>query len=62
MYELKPCPFCGEDANMIETELGVVYNDYYVAFCTNCPANMAHFESVEEAIKAWNTRKEECAG
>lgn len=55
-YELKPCPFCGGEARII--------SDIYVgklehlAACRYCKASSWTYESKEEAIEAWNNRKE----
>jgi Lar family restriction alleviation protein len=56
MTDLKPCPFCGKPAYIIDAG-----NDEYVYIqCEdnndNCLADMGPHNSVEEAIKAWNTR------
>ena len=57
MAELKPCPFCGGEADIID-------NEYYVdVSCRNyrCRgfADSLMFESEEEAIEAWNRRVED---
>lgn len=53
---LKPCPFCGENP-IIETSKKITY-----IFCNNedCPMDAVEVEDCnrEEAIKAWNTRKD----
>ena len=57
--QLKPCPFCGSKARL-NNSFG-----WFTARCTakipNCdvfPETMA-YRTIEEAIKAWNTRSEE---
>ena len=55
MSELKPCPFCGGDAELFKNA-GYVY-------CTtvDCPASelgMVDKNTDEEAIKQWNTRND----
>lgn len=53
--ELRPCPFCGDEAVIFSVEEGV-----YCVSCTSdsCIANVATqtFSSEEEAIAAWNRR------
>lgn len=52
--EIKPCPFCGKDAELTENE------DYYwYVECTECCARGEWFYGYKEkdkAIKAWNRR------
>ena len=48
---IKPCPFCGGEAEMMG------YKRYWVA-CMECGAERAGaHETKAEAIKTWNTRK-----
>lgn len=49
MEELKKCPFCGGDAKLIG-------NKNHWVFCKGCLGESQTFETVEEAIKAWNNR------
>lgn len=60
---LLPCPFCGGEAHV---ELHRFYEEKtkdftsktYGVICDNCHTSGRQFyESEEEAIKAWNTRK-----
>lgn len=48
--ELKPCPFCGEEAILAET------NDEVLVECCNCYAHTGLYCSEQEAIDAWNSR------
>lgn len=61
MDKLKPCPFCGGTAMV---SLNSVYG--FVPWCENpdCILNdLTHgYNSVEEAIEAWNRRVEENGG
>jgi Lar family restriction alleviation protein len=52
MTELLDCPFCGEEAFVF------THYDGYSVRCANmaCPSNGAYFETMEEAIEAWNAR------
>jgi Lar family restriction alleviation protein len=52
---LKPCPFCGGNAEVAEPICG---EDYFVK-CVNCGCRTSYFyRAKEEAIKAWNKRPE----
>ena len=48
MFELKPCPFCGDDANIVTGNTWV--------HCMGCGAETDYYDTVEEAIEAWNRR------
>lgn len=50
MAELKPCPFCGYDAELINGD------DYHWVSCPNCGADTMGSEDKEKAIEAWNRR------
>lgn len=51
--ELKKCPFCGADPDIIVQDYDIE-DPYYVVACTNC--NMSHSSSDDEdvAIRNWN--------
>lgn len=51
MTELKPCPFCGGEAELYSG--GIKY-----VLCKECLATSNDFKTEAEAIKAWNTRHE----
>ena len=56
--QLKPCPFCGSEA-----ELGGVINPFlnerrYQVSCNYCGGQTLFLQSAEEAVTAWNTRAE----
>ena len=49
--ELKPCPFCGSEAELFEAP-GV-----YFVECSNPKCNYpTNWDTKEEAVTAWNTR------
>lgn len=48
--ELKPCPFCGGEA-----ELYYYFGSVWV-HCMGCDKNFKIFDTAKDAIKAWNTR------
>lgn len=67
MIELKPCPFCGGEAEFVET---VPHYNHYVQ-CKKCAAMVGRtsrqwdsrhetlwFKNDTDAIKAWNRRAE----
>lgn len=58
MTELKPCPFCGGKATLVNNQSGTVYVE-----CTKCFAMGERMydwwgETTEQAIEAWNRRTE----
>ena len=60
MDELKPCPFCGEKAEIYlgDSSDGYIKGTQYIeAYCNKCGASIKA-RLVAEAIKKWNTRVE----
>ena len=66
--ELKPCPFCGAEANLTEVRF-VALKPLYIVECSACTARIGrtketyqtskgytHFNNKEDAIEAWNRR------
>lgn len=53
MIELKPCPFCGGEA-----DIDVFGPDILFIFCKECGAESDAFPTAGEALVAWNTRAE----
>lgn len=59
MEELKPCPFCGGEAILLEDWkdgnfiVGCANNDCIVRL-----SGIPSFDNAEQAVKAWNTRAE----
>lgn len=49
MDELKPCPFCGGEAELSKSGLRF-------AFCVECYAKTDHMKTLDDAAKAWNKR------
>lgn len=58
--ELKPCPFCGGEAELIEHTYGA-YKDATVA-CKQCGIRSTLFSNDLEAVMFWNRRAESKSG
>lgn len=57
MEQLKPCPFCGEEAQIFtDDEMGYLGNAQYLVRCGNCLCGTGHYNNPEYAIEAWNKR------
>lgn len=57
MDKLKPCPFCGEEAQIFtDDEMGYLGNTQYLVKCGNCLCGTGHYSNPEYAIEAWNKR------
>ena len=56
MIELKPCPFCGGEANLVQGSSGKLLP--WVR-CRDCGAETSDYDSVEEAAEAWNRRADD---
>ena len=61
--KLKPCPFCGSEAKVIEIPNGLSFEGLYVVGCDGddlCFGNINHFTMVfptkEQAKIIWNRR------
>lgn len=50
--ELKPCPCCGSNAEMVEV------TEFYFTRCKECGLNTQMYETPEEAKAVWNRRPE----
>ena len=52
--EIKPCPFCGsKDIYCDDAGRGT---DMWFVQCNDCDATFPHFDSKEQAVRAWNRR------
>lgn len=58
MIELKPCPFCGGEAETICIDSGSVCGDEWRVQCHDCGSKSGTYGYIEHAIEAWNTRDE----
>lgn len=57
--ELKPCPKCGCEAELISSQTFAWCNVYWYVRCTNedCDEEtMLKYDTKREAIEAWNRR------
>lgn len=67
--KLKPCPFCGGEAQVAMPQLTIqslntTFNiDTYCVYCPKCqmyfgytPKHKGIYDTEQEAIKAWNRR------
>lgn len=53
-FELKPCPFCGGEADFFEDEFFCRYS----VVCTECGAETDTYGDERDAMDAWNKRVE----
>lgn len=54
LKKIDPCPFCGSEAEISRTPLGAFWIQ-----CPECGIEQGYsYHTVEEALEAWNTRKE----
>lgn len=59
MNNLKPCPFCGGEAEIMVDELA----GKYLPYCETCDGMIERwFNTEEEAAAAWNRRATENGG
>lgn len=69
--KLKPCPFCGGEAELVEGEYGMYLTGYAIYCKGTCGAKLGvtgrlceayewipYFDTEAEAIAAWNSRAE----
>jgi len=57
--KLKPCPFCGSDAEIIKDHHDYTNGEHtttYKAQCTNCMVNKQALQSEADVIESWNNR------
>lgn len=58
MIELKPCPFCGRDAHIINTGNYFPNAVFYRIVCeSSCTMQGRMYKTIEAAAKEWNTRE-----
>ena len=56
--KLKPCPFCGNCAQMVAIGKDIHGAPKYQVYCEECNfgAESAYFSAKQDAINAWNRR------
>lgn len=56
--ELKPCPFCGSEAEMaVEKRTQATrVTTWYRPICPECQCDLGYFDSKDEAVEIWNRR------
>lgn len=57
MDELKPCPFCGGEAECTKW-WSATMSGKYATVCKKCSCGTDYYYTEAEAIEAWNTRAE----
>lgn len=58
--ELKPCPFCGGEANTYPVVVGRhLDHTLFSVSCKKCGCGTKRFDWIREAIAAWNKRAKE---
>lgn len=54
MNELKPCPFCSGEAEVLESG----HSATFYCWCDSCETRGNYYNTEAEAIEAWNSRAE----
>ena len=52
-----PCPFCGEENDIVCTQIPELFNNNYLVRCEFCGAIGEQCSKINVAIECWNTRK-----
>lgn len=55
--ELKPCPFCGGEADIFTSaEVGYLRSNGFTVRCCNCFCGTGMYKDIARAKEAWNRR------
>ena len=57
MDRLKPCPFCGSDAEMCGSD-NLAGKPFWYVSCSECGASVYGADNQDEAAEHWNRREE----
>ena len=57
--KLKPCPFCGGEAEPKSSVDTFGHEGFFYVLCRKCYARTDHYETGAEVIEAWNRRANE---
>lgn len=52
--ELKPCPFCNGDGELVRDELHMMRG--YIVKCSDCGAQTMYYKTKSDAVGVWNNR------
>lgn len=56
MKEIKKCPFCGGEAEIVVCNILYESNNKYIVRCKKCSAETDLCETREKAVERWNER------
>lgn len=59
LEEIKPCPFCGFDAELSDELNAPRTRIMYYVFCTFCECRTMNTAFPKDAIESWNSRVSE---
>lgn len=61
--QLKPCPFCGHKASLLEEQYNINQSVFFPEFnsrsivrCNKCRSSVGFYTTAKKAIEAWNRR------
>lgn len=60
MEQLKPCPFCGGNADLYSITIGFNEERVFYIQCDKCLSRSGKWGKKENAIDMWNRREKSC--